>query len=88
MAGLEYSFLNEWEGWDIVGNEGDLYFYKVKLLPEFEYLIPKGIFEIGLGFFMSESYVQFDFYDKDQEVIGSRAFKIKSVLLEEIDSDI
>ncbi len=93
MAGLEHSFLESWEGWDEVGSAGDLCFYSCKLREHVKHLEPAGTKEIITIFLMSESTVQFDFYgDSDGEdprdaYIGSKAFKIKAVLEEEIPCD-
>lgn len=90
MAGLEHSFVESWEGWDEVGSAGDLCFYDCKLLPHMQNIVPEGTKHIVMIFLMSESTVQFDFYaqngDKDlcDGYLGSKAFKIKAVLEEEI----
>lgn len=85
--GLEYSFVESWDGWDQVGAAGDLAFYKVKLLPKFEHLVPEGTTEIMLTLLMSESLVQFDFFNEDG-FIGWKAFSVSLVLGEEINEQV
>lgn len=90
MAGLEYSFLASWEGWDEIGSAGDLCFYSCVLANHMKGIEPEGTNEILTTFLMSESTVQFDFYKafEDAEMsavhLGSKAFKIKAVIEEEI----
>lgn len=90
MAGLEHSFVESWEGWDEVGSAGDLCFYDCKLLPHIQNIVPEGTKHTDMIFLMSESTVQFDFYshavdgDLCDRYLGSKAFKIKALLEEEI----
>lgn len=90
MAGLEYSFLESWEGWDQVGDAGDICFYECKLKPLPYLVIPEGTKHIITIFLMSESTVQFDFYGESEDedlrdaFLGSQAFKIKAIIEEEI----
>ena len=90
MAGLEHSFVESWEGWDEVGSVGDLCFYDCKLLPHIQNIVLEGTKHTDVIFLTSESTVQFDFYshyadeDRCDGYLGSKAFKIKAVLEEEI----
>lgn len=86
MSGLEHSFLESWEGWDIVGGQGDLCFYNCKLADHIKGIEPEGTDGVAMTFLMSESAVQFDFYKAD-EYLGSKAFLIKAVLEKEIPCD-
>lgn len=86
MAGLEHSFVESWEGWDIVGASGDFCFYGCKLADHIKGIEPEGTDEIAMTVLMSESVVQFDFY-KSGEYLESKTFKIKAVIEEEITCD-
>lgn len=92
-VGLEHSFLASWQGWDEVGSAGDLCFYGCTLANHLKGMEPEGTKEIIMIFLMSESTVQFDFYgesafsDPRDAYLGSKAFKIKAVLEEEIPCD-
>lgn len=92
-VGLEYSFLKSWKGWDEVGSAGDLGFYACQLHEHLKWMEPEGTKEIITIFLMSESTVQFDFYGEIDPLtersahLGSKAFKIKAVLEEEIPCD-
>lgn len=86
MAGLEYSFLESWDGWDIVGCGGDMAFYHCKLANHLKGMEPEGTVEIMMTLMISESVVQFDFFGNGDslEPIASKAFRIKAVIEEEI----
>lgn len=86
MRGLEYSFLESWEGWDQVGSIGDMSFYNCKLANHLKGIEPEGTVEILMTLMMSESVVQFDFFGSNGslETIASKAFRIKAVIEEEI----
>lgn len=92
-VGLEHSFLASWQGWDEVGNAGDLCFYQCKLANHIKGIEPEGTEEICMTFLMSVSTVQFDFYgarpdgETSGEYLGSKVFNIKAVLEEEIPCD-
>jgi len=92
-VGLEHSFLASWQGWDEIGSAGDLCFYGCTLANHLKGMEPEGTHEIIMIFLMSESTVQFDFYgesdgdDLRDALIGSKAFKMKAVLEEEIPCD-
>lgn len=86
MAGLEHSFVESWEGWDIVGSSGDLAFYNAKVKPEFEHLVPGNTTEVMFTLLMSESVIQFDFFN-ERNHLGYRAFKITAQIEEEIPYD-
>lgn len=89
-VGLEHSFLASWQGWDEVGYAGDLCFYDCVLANHIKGIEPEGTKQIMCTFLMSESTVQFDFYgegegeDLHKAYLGSKAFKMKAVLEEEI----
>lgn len=89
-VGLEHSLLESWQGWDQMGGAGDLCFYGCTLANHIKGMEPEGTKEIITIFLMSESTVQFDFYgendgqDPRDAYLGSKAFKIKAVLEEEI----
>lgn len=91
--GLEHSFLASWQGWDEVGSGGDICFYDCVLQDHLKEIQPEETKLIVTIFLMSESTVQFDFYGEAKEedfrdsYLGSRTFKMKAFLEEEIPCD-
>lgn len=82
MKGLEFNFVDTWEGWDELG-VGDLCFYDVTLKEEYKHLAPSEDCDVILSILLSQSIVQFDFL-KGSECIESKAFRLEVSLGEEI----
>ncbi|UZZ63955.1 hypothetical protein A71_149 [Escherichia phage A7_1] len=78
LVGIEKAFIESFDGWDEVYC-GALYFYDVVLKEEYKALVPEGTVSVGLVVSSTESYVQFDFFDKDDKVI-TKTFEISLTL--------
>lgn len=83
VKNFESNFILSSDGWDEHG-VGALYFYDVKLRPEYEYLIPEGTVSIGLFMSSEDGVVQFEFYSSTEtNDFTYRTFKVAMVLGEE-----
>lgn len=78
LKGIEGKFVESWDGWDEI-DSGVLYFYDVKLLPEYEYLMKdiNGVKSVGVCVSVNECFIQFDFFDENNDFILSKAFDLK-----------
>ncbi|WWT49248.1 hypothetical protein [Escherichia phage vB_EcoM-LTH01] len=78
LVGIEKAFIESFDGWDEI-DCGVMYFYDVVLKEEYKHLVPEGTASVGMAVSSTESYVQFNFFDKDDKAT-TKAFEINLTL--------